>query len=133
MREEGEALKQLERAARRQGWKLRTKRGERPTRSEAGAPVSTPRTVAQPEPPPAASEIDLRGMTADEAEAAVVVAIDAAVVEDLPALRIIHGKGTGALRERVAVVLRRDRRVRGFRLAPPVEGGSGVTIAEFAS
>lgn len=133
VREEADALKKLARAARTQGWKIRTKRGERSAQPDVGAPVGAQGAVAPPEPPPAATEIDLRGMTADEAEAAVVVAIDAAVVEDLPALRIIHGKGTGALRERVGVVLRRDRRVRGFHLAPPVEGGSGVTIAEFAS
>ena len=66
----------------------------------------------------------------DEAEAELVLALDGAVAADLPWLRIIHGKGTGALRVRVAEVLQIDRRVKSFRLAPPAQGGSGVTIAE---
>jgi len=45
-------------------------------------------------------------------------------------VRIIHGKGTGALRERVTELLRKDTRVRSFRLGLWNEGGSGVTIAE---
>ena len=47
-------------------------------------------------------------------------------------LRIIHGKGTGALRERVAEMLRKDTRVKEFRLGAWNEGGAGVTMAEFA-
>ena len=48
---------------------------------------------------------------------------------DLRELRVIHGKGTGALRERVAVVLGRDARVERFRAGKPGEGGFGVTVA----
>jgi DNA mismatch repair protein MutS2 len=59
-------------------------------------------------------------------------AIDAAVLADLPAIRIIHGKGTGVLRATVTEMLKRDRRVASQRLAPPREGGTGVTIAELA-
>jgi len=51
---------------------------------------------------------------------------------DLKALRIIHGKGTGALRARVAEMLRKDTRVKTFRLGAWNEGGAGVTVAEFA-
>jgi DNA mismatch repair protein MutS2 len=51
---------------------------------------------------------------------------------DLRMLRIIHGKGTGALRERVAELLRGDRRVRAYRLGAFNEGGAGVTVAELA-
>ncbi|HMF27200.1 MAG TPA: Smr/MutS family protein, partial [Candidatus Cybelea sp.] len=78
------------------------------------------------------TEIDLRGMRPDEAEAVVMQALDAAVRADLRSLRIIHGKGTGALRERVAEMLRKDIRVRGFRQGAWNEGGAGVTFAEFA-
>ena len=78
------------------------------------------------------TEIDLRGMRPDEAEAAVLQALDAAVRADLRSLRIIHGKGTGALRERVGEMLRKDTRVKGFRLGAWNEGGAGVTLAEFA-
>lgn len=78
------------------------------------------------------TEIDLRGMRPDEAEAVVMQALDAAVRADLRSLRIIHGKGTGALRERVAEMLKKDTRVRGFRTGAWNEGGAGVTFAEFA-
>ena len=46
-------------------------------------------------------------------------------------VRIIHGKGTGALRERVAEMLKKDTRVKEFRLGAWNEGGAGVTLAEF--
>jgi DNA mismatch repair protein MutS2 len=78
----------------------------------------------------AASEIDVRGMRADEVESVVLQALDAAVRADLRTLRIIHGKGTGALRERVAEMLTKDSRVKQFRLGAWNEGGAGVTVAE---
>jgi DNA mismatch repair protein MutS2 len=78
------------------------------------------------------TEIDLRGMRPDEAESAVLQALDAAVRADLRSLRIIHGKGTGALRDRVGEMLRKDTRVRDFRLGAWNEGGAGVTVAELA-
>jgi DNA mismatch repair protein MutS2 len=78
------------------------------------------------------TEIDLRGMRPDEAEAAVLQALDAAVRADVRTLRIIHGKGTGALRDRVAEMLRKDTRVKDFRLGAWNEGGAGVTLAEIA-
>ncbi|HVX40176.1 MAG TPA: endonuclease MutS2 [Gemmatimonadaceae bacterium] len=78
------------------------------------------------------TEIDLRGMRPDEAEAEVLQALDDAVRADLRSLRIIHGKGTGALRDRVAEMLRKDTRVRAFRLGAWNEGGAGVTVAELA-
>jgi DNA mismatch repair protein MutS2 len=78
----------------------------------------------------APTEIDLRGMRVDEAESIVMQALDAAVRADLRSLRIIHGKGTGALRERVAEMLTKDTRVKQFRLGAWNEGGAGVTVAE---
>jgi len=59
-------------------------------------------------------------------------AVDSAVRADLKTLRIIHGKGTGALRERVAEMLRKETRVAAFRLGAWNEGGAGVTLAEIA-
>ena len=53
---------------------------------------------------------------------------DEAVLGDLAELRIIHGKGTGALRERVGEILSADSRIRSFRLGRHGEGGAGVTI-----
>jgi len=78
------------------------------------------------------TEIDLRGLRPDEAEGVVLQALDAAVSADLKSLRIIHGKGTGVLRDRVAEMLRKDTRVREFRLGAWNEGGAGVTLAMFA-
>lgn len=78
----------------------------------------------------AASEIDVRGMRVDEMEQTVMHALDAAVRGDLKSLRIIHGKGTGALRERVAELLRGDPRVSAFRMGAWNEGGLGVTVTD---
>ncbi len=77
-------------------------------------------------------EVDLRGMRVDEMEIALTQAVDAAVRADLGALRIIHGKGTGALRARVEEMLSVDSRVRTFRMGAWNEGGAGVTIAELS-
>jgi DNA mismatch repair protein MutS2 len=79
-----------------------------------------------------AREIDLRGQRVGDIDDVVMQALDAAVRADLKALRIIHGKGTGALRARVAEMLRKDTRVKAFRLGAWNEGGAGVTVAEFA-
>lgn len=78
----------------------------------------------------AASEVDLRGLRADEALARLRPAVDGAVQAALPSLRIIHGKGTGALREVVNDELKKDRRVASFRPGGIGEGGTGVTVAE---
>jgi len=103
--------------------------GEAKVKPRASARV-TPRQSA--EAAAAAVEIDLRGMTGDEAEAATVAAVDAAILAEHPFLRIIHGMGTGVVRDRVHRVVRGDRRITKFALAPRNQGGSGVTIVEFA-
>lgn len=77
-------------------------------------------------------EVDVRGMRVDEVDDSVLQALDAAVRNDLRELRIIHGKGTGALRARVGEMLKKDTRVTGFRLGAWNEGGAGVTVAELA-
>ncbi|HEX6048189.1 MAG TPA: Smr/MutS family protein, partial [Gemmatimonadaceae bacterium] len=76
-------------------------------------------------------EIDVRGQRVGDIDDVVMQALDAAVRADLKSLRIIHGKGTGALRARVAEMLRKDTRVKTFRLGAWNEGGAGVTVAEF--
>jgi DNA mismatch repair protein MutS2 len=81
----------------------------------------------------ASLEVDLRGMTGDEAETATVAAVDAAVLAEQPYLRIIHGMGTGAVRERVRRVVSRDRRISRYGFAPRNQGGTGVTIVEFSA
>jgi DNA mismatch repair protein MutS2 len=80
----------------------------------------------------AKSEIDIRGFRAGEIDDFLMQAVDSAVRADLKSLRIIHGKGTGALRERVAEMLRKESRVSSFRLGAWNEGGAGVTVAELA-
>ena len=80
-----------------------------------------------------ATEVNLRGLRVEEVEAVLSPGLDAAIVNDVPSLRIIHGKGTGALRHEVARILERDSRVRSHRLGGFQEGGSGVTVVEFGS
>ncbi len=80
----------------------------------------------------ASSEVDLRGLRADEVLNRLQPALDAAIQAGLSSLRIIHGKGTGALREVVTQLLRDDRRVKSQRVGGVGEGGTGVTIAELS-
>lgn len=80
----------------------------------------------------AKTEVDLRGMRVHELDDALVQAIDAAHRADLHALRIIHGKGTGALRERVNQLLKGDKRVKAYRMGAWNEGGAGVTMVELS-
>jgi DNA mismatch repair protein MutS2 len=77
------------------------------------------------------SEVDLRGLRAEEVVVRLHPALDAAIQADLPSLRIIHGKGTGALREVVTEQLKLDSRVKSYRAGGLGEGGTGVTVAEF--
>ncbi|MBM4184696.1 MAG: endonuclease MutS2, partial [Gemmatimonadetes bacterium] len=76
-------------------------------------------------------ELDLRGMRVDEIEAELTRALDEAMLGDLGELRIIHGKGTGALRQRVGEILAGDARVQEYRMGGVGEGGAGVTVAIF--
>jgi DNA mismatch repair protein MutS2 len=100
-------------------------------RAPAQQVPSDPVTIRGDLPEPhAPTEIDLRGMRAVEIEEVVMQAIDAAIRAELPVLRIIHGKGTGALRERVAEMLHKDSRVKGFRFGAWKEGGAGVTVVQ---
>ena len=77
------------------------------------------------------SEVHLRGLRVDEVESELLPYLDAAVVADLPRFRIVHGKGTGALREKVQQILSSDPRVARYRSAETGEGGRGVTVVEF--
>ncbi|MCX7600157.1 MAG: Smr/MutS family protein, partial [Armatimonadetes bacterium] len=76
------------------------------------------------------TEIHLLGMRADEAIHVLEKFLDDAFLAGHPRLRIVHGKGTGALRQAIHAWLREQPMVRGFALASPSEGGSGVTIVE---
>ncbi|MFB0919634.1 MAG: Smr/MutS family protein, partial [Oscillospiraceae bacterium] len=76
------------------------------------------------------SEIDLRGMMTDEAIPVLERYIDSAVMAKLEKLTIIHGKGTGALREAVSQSLKTNKAVKSYRLGRFGEGETGVTIVE---
>ncbi|NUO81859.1 endonuclease MutS2 [candidate division KSB1 bacterium] len=76
------------------------------------------------------SEIDLRGLRVDEALAEVDKFLDDALLASWPEVRIIHGKGTGALRKSVMDYLKTHSAVRSFRTAAMGEGDYGVTIVE---
>ncbi|MCC7053653.1 MAG: endonuclease MutS2 [Gemmatimonadaceae bacterium] len=102
--------------------------GKKPERAAVSVAISN--LDEETGPPMGAGEVDLRGMRVSEVDDFVSRAIDTAVRADLKALRIIHGKGTGALRERVTTMLRRESRVASHRMGLWNEGGAGVTIAE---
>ncbi len=77
------------------------------------------------------TEINLIGMTVDEAMGHLDKYLDDAYLAHMPSVRIVHGKGTGALRNAVHQQLKRSKYVKSFRLGTFGEGDAGVTIAEF--
>lgn len=78
----------------------------------------------------ARTEVDLRGMTADEAIMELDRFIDSAVLSGVGQIAIIHGKGTGVLRAAVTQRLRSHPNIKSYRLGVYGEGENGVTIAE---
>ncbi len=76
------------------------------------------------------TEVDLRGMASDEAIMELDRYIDNAVLSGIPSITIIHGKGTGVLRNAVQSHLKRHKNIRTYRLGVFGEGETGVTIAE---
>ncbi|WP_373219918.1 endonuclease MutS2 [Ruminococcus sp. 5_1_39BFAA] len=77
------------------------------------------------------TEINLLGKTVDEAIAELDKYLDDAYIAHLKSVRIVHGKGTGALRKGVHNYLKRQKHVDSFRLGEFGEGDAGVTIVEF--
>ena len=80
----------------------------------------------------AKAEVDLRGMTMDEAELTLAQFLDRAMVSNLTQVTVIHGKGTGAVRKAVHAYLKRCKGVASFRLGRYGEGEDGVTIVELS-
>ncbi len=118
-----------------------TARGERPTAqsgqagpsAQAAQPARRQAAVALPDAPTNVSlEVDLRGMRAMEVERVLDVALNDAALTGLPYLRIIHGKGTGALRQVVRDYLRNNPLIVGVETPPAEGGGDGVTIARLS-
>lgn len=97
---------------------------KKPAPKPRGTGTSQLRTVSVP------TEIDIRGMETLEAIPIVERYIDDASMGRMESVRIIHGKGTGALRQAVHDTLRRHKRVKSFRLGRYGEGETGVTVVE---
>ena len=76
----------------------------------------------------AKAEVDLRGVTTDEAEMTLSQFLDRAIMGNLTQVTVIHGKGTGAVRKAVHTYLKRCKGVASFRLGRYGEGEDGVTI-----
>ncbi len=77
------------------------------------------------------SEIDVRGMIGDDAWFVVDKYLDDAVLANIPTVRIIHGKGTGALRAALWKYFKADSRIKSYRHGTYGEGDAGVTVIEF--
>ena len=100
-----------------------------PYQQKGGRPAHSGREMKMAAMP---SEVDLRGMDSLEAISVLERYMDEAMRSNLKSVRIIHGKGTGALRTAVQQALRKNKYVKKFRLGVYGEGEDGVTIAEFS-
>jgi len=78
-----------------------------------------------------ATQLDLRGKRYEEALAEVDQYLDAALLAGYPQVTIVHGKGTGALRQGITDYLKQHRSVKSFAFAPQNQGGNGATIVKF--
>jgi DNA mismatch repair protein MutS2 len=76
-------------------------------------------------------EVDVRGMFGDDAWFVVDKYLDDAILASVPFVRIIHGKGTGALRAALWKYFKTDKRIKSYRHAEYGDGDAGVTIVEF--
>ena len=75
-------------------------------------------------------ELDIRGQASDDALDMLDRYLDQAYAAGLPFVRIIHGKGTGKLRQVVRSALKKNSYVKSFEEGGPKEGGEGVTVAK---
>ena len=107
----------------------RTDLERRARRQKAETPKPTIHVETHPAP---AIELDLRGQRVEEVLPVVEKYLDDAFLSAMPFVRIIHGKGTGTLRQAVQQVLRSHPLVKSYRAGEQGEGGSGVTIAYLA-
>jgi len=106
----------------------RVEKGERGNGDGRGAAPPASR-LPMPTIPP---ELDLRGLTVDEALLLIDQRLDEAARAGVRELRIIHGKGTGTLRRAVREMLSKHALVQGHAAAQPRGGGDGVTVVELA-
>jgi DNA mismatch repair protein MutS2 len=110
---------------------------QRPNQADEETPIETvpakraarsnaPAAIFHPSP---GVELDLRGQLAEDALQRLDNHLEQAFLADLPYIRIIHGKGTGRLREVVRRALRHSRYVKNWTTGSEAEGGDGVTVA----
>ncbi|MEM5775016.1 MAG: Smr/MutS family protein, partial [Anaerolineaceae bacterium] len=104
------------------GQPLEPEKEKRPSRLSHEGSVS----LVHPSP---GIELDLRGMTTEEGLSRLKNYLEDAYLAGLPMVRIIHGKGTGRLRESIRRALERSNRVKSWEQGLDNEGGEGVTIA----
>ena len=100
------------------------------SRKRPGAALRSVTDARTEKPEAVRQDLDIRGMTGEEALPLVDKFIDDAVLAGLGRIDIIHGKGTGALRKKVSEFLASHPRVRAFRLGEWNEGGTGATVVE---
>ena len=105
-----------------------TKTGARKLDREAAPPAGHKASWSATSAEVQSTTLDLRGMTGDEAIAALERFLDTMSLNRIRQATIIHGKGTGSLRLRTAECLRQHRAVENFRLGEWGEGGTGVTV-----
>ncbi len=98
-----------------------------PDVKRAGTPSVTFEGLNDQEP---AIELHLRGMTTDDVEDSIDKFLSTAIMQGITVVRIVHGKGTGALRTRTQEVLKGSPAVKSFRLGRWGEGDTGVTVVE---
>jgi len=94
--------------------------------------IETTRTAALPATAPPL-ELQLRGQTVDEALEVLERCLDAAYLAGMPFIRVVHGKGTGKLRQAIRAALRDNRYVAYFEPGSAGEGGEGVTVVRLKS
>lgn len=94
----------------------------------SAAPTGRSRRVMTPAPP---LELDLRGLAVDEAVDELERRLDAAYLSGMPFIRVVHGKGTGRLREAIRRALKDNPYVTSYRAGDAGEGGDGVTVVSF--
>ncbi|NNF58477.1 MAG: endonuclease MutS2 [Rhodothermaceae bacterium] len=102
--------------------------GPRPQRVEVRAPKADASHGADLAVTRARSRVDVRGQRADEAVGEAMRLVDEAVASGLPSVEILHGKGTGALRQAIREHLAGRGDIGGFESAPWNQGGDGVTV-----
>ncbi|HAF66763.1 MAG: endonuclease MutS2 [Bacillota bacterium] len=101
-----------------------------PQKTGRREPLSGVLSAAQDKALNVSPRVDLRGMTKEEALMTLDKYIDDALLAAIPEITIIHGKGTGTLRQAVEEYLKSNQKyIAGYRLGEPSEGGTGVTIA----